>query len=456
MKNKRIVSLLMSAAMSASLLCACGGSATSTAAGESTTESGSGSSSSETITLKMWGGVPAENGPQAACDAFNEAYKDKGIQVEYERFVNDDTGNVKLETNLMGGSEIDLYMSYTMSQLTKRAEGNMALDLSDLCARDNFDLTQYLGDLVNSYNVDGKPYALPCKLDQYGMVLNKDMFDAAGIEIPSEWTYDEFLEDCKKLTHGDGADKVYGVYWNSQQDMMQYAQFMISQTLGGDNMYADGGKATNFTDPVWEKTIDLINTTMNEGYAPTHADSVTEKLSQESTFLGEKSAMTIGPWMIRNIKDTATYPHTFVTAFAPYPVIEKGQRNYTQGGYGDFLCINPRSEHIDAAWEFAKWYLTEGAIHLASGGRVPSANTFDTDKVTEAFLSGAENLFDAESLKHVLIEPHDSYAAPTITTKNAELSDICNQELEAIYTGKESAADGLAKAKENGDAALAG
>ena len=114
---------------------------------------------------------------------------------------------------------------------------------------------------------------------------------------------------------------------------------------------------------------------MTEGYAPTHADSVTEKLSQESMFLGEKCAMTIGPWMIRNIKDTATYPHTFVTAFAPYPVAEDGQRNYTQGGYGDFLCINPRSEHIDAAWEFAKWYLTEGTIYMASGGRVPSANT---------------------------------------------------------------------------------
>ena len=60
MKNKRIVSLLMSAAMSASLLCACGGGATSTVAGESSTASGSGSG--ETITLKMWGGVPAENG----------------------------------------------------------------------------------------------------------------------------------------------------------------------------------------------------------------------------------------------------------------------------------------------------------------------------------------------------------------------------------------------------------
>lgn len=76
--------------------------------------------------------------------------------------------------------------------------------------------------------------------------------------------------------------------------MAQYAQFMIQQTLGGDNMYNADGTATNFTDEVWQKTISLISTTMNEGYAPTHADSVTEKLSQESMFLGGKAAMTIG------------------------------------------------------------------------------------------------------------------------------------------------------------------
>ena len=35
----------------------------------------------DVVTIRMWGGVPAESGPQAACDAFNEAYKDKGMWV---------------------------------------------------------------------------------------------------------------------------------------------------------------------------------------------------------------------------------------------------------------------------------------------------------------------------------------------------------------------------------------
>ena len=47
-------------------------------------------------------------------------------------------------------------------------------------------------------------------------------------------------------------------------------------------------------------------------------------------------------------------------------------------------------------------------------------------------------------------------AAPSITTKNAELTDIINEELEAIYTGQKTVEEGLESAKTRGDAALAG
>ena len=36
------------------------------------------------------------------------------------------------------------------------------------------------------------------------MLINADTFEEAGIEIPTEWTYDEFREIAKKLTHGEG------------------------------------------------------------------------------------------------------------------------------------------------------------------------------------------------------------------------------------------------------------
>ena len=406
------------------------------------------------VTLRFWGGVPPEVGPQASVDLFNEQYADKGIRVEYERFVNDDTGNLKLETNLLSGDGVDLYMTYTTDILAKRAEGNMALDLSELIERDGFDLTQYGGSLMESYYINGKPYCVPTKLDQYGIVLNKDMFDAAGIPIPTEWTFDEFREVAKKLTHGEGQDKVYGMFWNSQQDLTYILSYLVAQTNGGDPMYLSETESA-FTDPVVLAAVELIYNMMNvDGSSPTHADSVTQKLSQEGVFLAGKSAMTIGPWMVRSIKDLDNYPHDFVTAFAPYPVYAEGQRNFTQGGYGDMLCINPKSEHIEEAWEFIKWYATEGMLPVVEGGRVPCFNTYDPAEVTAAFLKGGEELLDSETTMTVLINPADNYAAPSITNHSAEIKRVFTEEMETILLGDETPAEGMAKAKERADAIL--
>lgn len=458
MKKRRLAALALAAMMGLSGCSSSSGTADTQAGGgeqtgTSSADSGEQAASGETVTLRLWGGVPAEAGPQASCDLFNELYKDKGIQVEYERFVNDDTGNLKLETNLLSGTGVDLYMTYTMDSLTKRAEGNMALDLTELMEQDSFNLTDYAGELAESYYVNGKPYGIPTKVDKYGIVINKDMFDEAGIEIPTEWTYEEFRDIALQLTHGEGQDKVYGFFWNSQQDFY-ILDYFASQTIGGDTMYKSETES-NFDDPVILKSVELMNNMMNvDGSSPTHTDSVTQKLSQEGMFLNERCAMTIGPWMVRSIKDTESYPHDFVTAFAPYPVAEEGQRNYTQGGYGDILCINPKSENIEAAWEFAKWYATEGMLPVVEGGRVPAFNTYDTNEVTEAFLKGGEELLDAATTESVLITPADNYAVSTITNHMAEVKQIFQEELENILIGEQTPQEGMENAKTRSDAIL--
>lgn len=471
MRNRKWLAVGMAAAMMITALTGCGSSdqgsvsspveteestapASEDTAEQETAPADEEKGSGETVTLRMWGGVPPESGPQKACDDFNALYADKGIQVEYERFVNDDTGNLKLETNLLSGTGVDIYVTYGLSVLQKRAEGGMALDLTELMERDGFDQKEYFGDMALAYYVDGKPYSVPTKLDQYGIVLNKTMFEEAGIDIPTEWTFDEFREIAKQLTHGEGQDKVYGMFWNSQQDLTYLFTYLAAQTNGGDPMYLSETESA-FMDPVVLKSVELINNMMNvDGSAPTHTDSVTQQLSQEGMFLTGKSAMTVGPWMIRSIKDLENYPHDFETAFAPYPVVEEGQRNYTQGGYGDLISINPKSEYIDEAWEFVKWYALEGMLPVAEGGRVPAANTYDTQAVTDAFLKGAEGIIDAETTKNILIDPADNYAVPSITAHGPEISQVVKEELEKIFIGEKTVEEGMSDAKERADAIL--
>lgn len=410
----------------------------------------------EPVVLRIWGGVPEEAGPKESIANFNKAFKDKGIQAEYVYFVNDDTGNLKLETALLSGNGVDVYMTYGLANLQKRATGNMAYDMSDLIKRDGFDMKGMFTDAVESYYVDGKPYAVPTKKDQYGLVLNKDMFDEAGIEIPTDWTYDEFRDICKRLTHGEGQDKVYGMFWNSQSDLTWMINYFTMRALGGDPLYKEGGKEANITDPINVQATQLVYDTMNvDKTAPTHTDAVTQKMTQEGMFLAGRTAMTIGPWIVRSIKNTDEYPHDFETAFAPYPVPEKGADSYAYGGFGDLVCINPKSENVEAAWEYVKWYATEGMMPLVKGGRVPAANTYDEEEVTNAFLSGAEDLFDLESTKRVMIAaPDKTYAISNYSNKLPEINQKLKEQMEAILTDRVSVQEGLQKVQEFANKAL--
>ena len=429
---------------------------TETKDSSSTQTSSQPTTSKETVTLRVWGGVPEEAGPQASVDLFNEQFKDKGIQAEYIRFVNDDTGNLKLETTLLGGEGIDIYISYGKSQLAKRMEGNMALDLTPYMERDGFDVTGIFGDIVESYTLEDKYYGIPTKLDQYGILINKDMFDAAGIAVPTQWTYSEFRDIAKQLTSGEGLDKTYGMFLNTQQDILGPFTYFMTQSTGGDWMYTADGSASNFEDPLIKETLQLVYDMMNvDQSVPSHVDSVTQKLTQESLFLSGKAAMSIGPWIIRNIKDTTNYPHDFVTALAPYPLADSGEQVYNQGGVGDIISINPKSANIEAAWEYVKWYATEGMLPVSAGGRIPLANTYVSEDVTAAILTNAEHLFDEQSLTDVMVTPKGNYALQMITDRVNEITQVFKEEVEAVLSDRKTVDAATADAKNRADKILA-
>ncbi len=404
------------------------------------------------VTLKFWGGVPAEYGPQQTIDKFNEEYKDKGIQAEYVRFVNDDTGNLKLETTLLAGGEIDLYMSYFLGQLVKRSEGNMALDITPYLQKAGFDPVAELGEGVKPYLLNGKYYSLPTKMENYYILANKNMFDKAGIPLPDSWSYDEFRDIAKKLTTGEGQNKTYGIFWNTAQEIFR-AVYPVEAVLGPNFMYKAEGKATNFDNPEFTKAVKLVSDTMLvDKSAPTHVDNVTQKLTIEGMFLSQKAAMSIGVWSIRSIKDLQKYPHDFVTAYLPMPVSDKSAAKYSIGDstIGDLLSINPKSKNIDAAFEFMMWYTKGGMLSMTPYGRVPLYKGIDRKLVTEEYMKDGEKILDRPSVEKFL-EVKNDLAISTITTKLPEIQKVLNEEIEATLTGKKDAEKGMADAKKRSD-----
>jgi multiple sugar transport system substrate-binding protein len=413
------------------------------------------SSGSGVFTVKVWGGVPPENGPQAAVDAFNAEFKDKGIQAEYTRFVNDDNGNLQLETNLLSGDSVDVYMNYNLGALAKRIDSNMALEQGPLITRDKFDIDGFGKENLEQWLVNGKIYGFPTTNNgaAYCIMLNKDMFDAAGIPIPTKWTLSEFREIAKKLTKGEGASKIYGAFFNTGQFI---GAPLFAPSLHPDWRYSADLKSSRYNqEPAFKEAIQFAVNVMNvDKSAPSHVDTITQKLTQEGMFLSGRAAMTPGAWIVRNVKDTVNFPHDFVTAFAPYPVSDTYPATYNAGGVGDIMAINPKSKNIDACWEYIKWYSTKGISAMAAGGRLGLYKGLDQKALTDAFLLGGEKVLDAASTQFAYIAPRDNIAYGVITKNAPELDQIWTEELENIYNGQKSIDQGLADTQTRADRIL--
>ena len=75
MKWRKLASAVLAGAMVASIAVGCSGNTSA-----SNSNAGQQQKTGQTVTLRIWGGVPPEAGPQKSIDEFNKAFKDKGIQ----------------------------------------------------------------------------------------------------------------------------------------------------------------------------------------------------------------------------------------------------------------------------------------------------------------------------------------------------------------------------------------
>ena len=135
----------------------------------------------DVITLRLWGGVQPEYGYATLVENFNEEFKDQGIQLEYVRYVNDEDGNLQLDTYLMAGGEIDIFMGYGgTGRLFPRIESGVVLDMTPYLEAAGFDPIQELGEAaVAQYIYDDKYYALPTKYENSCYwFANVEMFEA--------------------------------------------------------------------------------------------------------------------------------------------------------------------------------------------------------------------------------------------------------------------------------------
>lgn len=239
--KKKIISVLLSAALAASLLAGCGGS-------NQKESEGTPSDSTELAgDITFWHSFT--QGPrleviQEAADKFME--ENPKVNITIETFSWGDF-YTKWTTGLASGNVPDMSTALPGHVVEMMDAGALEPvdDLIDEIGRDRFSEAS-----LSEGEEDGICYSLPLYSHAQVMWYRKDLLDAAGLEVPKTW--DEFAEAAKALTK----DGVYGCSFPcGSSDLMgtRFLNFYVRSA--GESLLTDDLKANLTSDAA----IDGIN-----------------------------------------------------------------------------------------------------------------------------------------------------------------------------------------------------
>ncbi|MBN2499471.1 MAG: sugar ABC transporter substrate-binding protein [Anaerolineales bacterium] len=327
-------------------------------------------------------------------------------------------------------------------------------DLTPYIERDAYDLSDFIPEALQAYNIDGKLYGLPIQTTASFVFYNRDLFDAAGVAYPptswddTTWTYAAFLEKCDALTAhtDDSAQAVYGCLLDAWPND-QYA-LMFGQSIYPPEAYTTGFASKAYLDSEaaiagFQARQDIV---WKYGYMPDPAQ-LQPLISDAGLFESQKVAMQLtGGWGWTNF---AGLEAQFNWGVAPIPYGSPDRKAIT---YTDPWMLSSRSAHPDEAWEFLKYLVSPEAqkayleIVNAPPARQSVAEIWYTqfpsmnpEQVKELHLGGLE--YGQETPSHMLVEYDQLNRVVTISTT-------------PIFMNMSKAADVLPEANANLEKAL--
>ena len=214
---------------------------------------------------------------------------------------------------------------------------------------------------------EGRNYAVPTGVDGSFIVYNIDLFEQAGLDPdnpPSTW--DGMLEAARAIN--DLGDDTYG-YWFSMNcagcNAFTFLPFIWAS--GGDVLSDDYTEATIASDPIVAEALAFYNTIWEEALVPEGAS-----IDNGSNFVSAFGAGNIGMAGTGNFAIsgyTNDFPDLNFGVFH-IPGKEGGAASF---GGGDVIAIPSGTEHVEEAWRFIEWTMSDEAqIEIyAANGQIP-------------------------------------------------------------------------------------
>jgi multiple sugar transport system substrate-binding protein len=400
--------------------------------------------SSMTGTVRFFTAFDGKSGTDALIKDFNSKYPN--VKVEATTYKNSADGNIGLDTAMVAGN-VDVIISYGVANTAARWSNNLLMDLTDKLKADKLDLKKEWG--TDAYKAkDGKTYVFPSGGLSVYIAINTDKWKEAGLgSIPTEWTWDEYLDACKKMTKGD-------VCGGSDFNQTDYWTYSVRQSKGKNVFYKEDG-TSDFDNPLWETVLQREVDAEKSGIWYSKAKYLSDSTKSRDLFLQGKNASTVESILTRYI--VAGKP-AFKIAYAPYPVNKKGEKNYMGGSIpNSFIAVAKNAKDPDAAYAFAKFAATYGNKYMYAAGHATMWTGVKADEIVDVVFGSktdAAKYIDVDSFeKYVVALGQPAYSEDNITAFT-EIQSLVDEYTKYVLNGEMTAKAALAEMKKNADAAI--
>ena len=353
-----------------------------------------------------------------------------GVTIEY---VDCESGNeygVKVSTMLAGGDTSDVIMLKENDQVVQWQASGFAAPLTDYIG--SYDMSGFVG-IEKNYAIDGVQYGIPFRSDFWVLFYNKDLFDAAGVEYPTnDMTWDQYAELAKKLT--DKEKGIYGTHYHTW--LSTVANWAV---CGTDYTLADG----NYDNLLY--FYKLYQDLEDYGACMSFADLKASGLKYGAAFEnGNIAMMPMGYWQVSTfINDIKAGTASLNWGIVAVPHAE-GVAAGSAFGNMTGVMMNAKSEKKDLAWEYMSWLCgPEGAKATASVGARPA---WVSEEIAEAMAS-VEGFPTDENSKAALLPTSVAMEWP-VGEKVPDIKTIVNEEHSLIMAREITPEEGVAEMNE--------
>ena len=245
--------------------------------------------------------------------------------------------------NVVSGEKVDIIL--VDNGLSEWMAGDLLVDMKPFVEKDQrIQSAKTVDNLLKSFETGGKQYAMPYSDIPMWIVVNKELLNKYGIDMPSnDWTYDDLLEAAKKATNSANND--WGGHGLNQ--LADYRAMANGSAGGWRLMNAEGTQSVAHTPAVMADLQWVQELTTKWHIQPTSEEMASLGIpgNPAEAFLNGNILFFVGAdWELEGLKQA-----TFEWDVLPMPKGTVKQATVHQSGS---IAIPSASEHIEEAFMF--------------------------------------------------------------------------------------------------------